>query len=164
MKSPLPNLRALFRRRTDPTPVPLRFKFTLITYGPGAIRRRTLELRHGCLWTDCNHTGLVIVPVPARWRRFRAEMDSIGVWAWRHTYDDCSTIDGGGWALEIQYADRKLDSKGHDAYPGVGGKPLREAERGRPDNPFPRFCKAVSRLIPEGQAEAFGWRYGEGPY
>jgi hypothetical protein len=54
--------------------------------------------------------------------------------------------DGPGWSLEIQHADRKLDSGGYCAYPGPGGKPVQSPGEGRPDHPFPRLLQAASRL------------------
>lgn len=161
MKSALGNLRALFRRRDDRAAVPARFKFTVENYGPSQFKN-TIELRPGGLWTKGSPTGLVIMPSPPRWRRFRAELDSIGVWAWRPTYENRYMIDGGGWALEIRYADRGIKSEGCNAWPEgdepprCGETPGEEDDESRPKDPFNRFCEAVSRLIPLDQKEAFG--------
>lgn len=79
------------------------------------------------------------------WREFRKSLDNLKVWDWRPDYPNPGNIkDGTQWAVTLQFADRKLVSKGDNNYPDASGKPV-----GKPDcsESFNAFLAAVKKLI-----------------
>lgn len=80
----------------------------------------------------------VAVP-PDAWRAFCAELDAIGVWAWKPRYENPGVMDGTQWYVEIAVGGRSIASTGYNEYPGGTLPP--DGDR------FPRFLRAVSALL-----------------
>lgn len=97
------------------------------------------------------------MPTPDAWRRFRAELDDIGVWAWRpyYTPPDYRLTHGWGWTLDIQYADRTLQSEGHDANPGPGGRTPTVRRTESPRRPVAALLPSRGAVGPQKQGEGF---------
>ncbi len=74
---------------------------------------------------------LIRVP-PERWRSFRRHLDAAKVWSWRREYMDLGVADGTSWDFAVVYADRKISSKGLNAYPSK--------------KQFQQFCTALQEL------------------
>jgi hypothetical protein len=73
------------------------------------------------------------IRVPAeRWVTFRRHLDSAKIWSWRREYIDIRVADGTGWRLQVAYADRRITSRGSNAYP--------------PKKQFEEFRTAVQEL------------------
>jgi hypothetical protein len=56
-------------------------------------------------------------PSPDEWTRFRRALDDIGVWEWEDSYSDLGVMDGTNWSFTARYGDRRVESKGTNAYP-----------------------------------------------
>jgi hypothetical protein len=56
-------------------------------------------------------------PSQKEWARFRRALDDIGVWEWAESYCDPGVMDGTNWSFTAGYADRRVESKGTNAYP-----------------------------------------------
>jgi hypothetical protein len=56
-------------------------------------------------------------PSPGEWAAFRRALDDIGVWEWAESYCDPGVMDGTNWSFTAHYADRRVESKGTNAYP-----------------------------------------------
>ncbi|MGE5530401.1 MAG: hypothetical protein ACM3X6_14840, partial [Patescibacteria group bacterium] len=80
----------------------------------------------------------IVDPAPGAWRRFRAALDAMGVWDWRAEYYT-PACDGTSWAIKIRYADREIESRGSNGYPGTEGAD--ESEE------FAAFLAAVRDLL-----------------
>lgn len=73
------------------------------------------------------------IRVPAeRWRAFRRQLDAAKVWSWRREYMDLAVADGESWNFAVVYSDRRITSKGLNAYP--------------PKKQFQELCKALREL------------------
>ena len=83
-------------------------------------------------------------PTTAQWNRFIDQLEAIGVWNWRSSYQDLNVLDGGGWSFEVVAGSRKIRSSGHNDYPGDDGKPA-----GSPSGSaaFSRLIAALSELV-----------------
>ncbi len=87
-------------------------------------------------------TGGRVLPTPTRaqWKAFRILLDKAKVWEWQSEYVDDTVCDGGGWRLEIAFADRRIGSGGSNAYPGEqGASPF-------PGSDFDMLCTAILML------------------
>jgi hypothetical protein len=69
---------------------------------------------------------------PERWRSFRRHLDAAKVWSWRREYMDLAVADGESWDFAVVYSDRRISSKGLNAYP--------------PKKQFQELCKALREL------------------
>jgi hypothetical protein len=69
---------------------------------------------------------------PERWRSFRSHLDAAKVWSWRREYMDYGVADGTSWDFAVVYCDRKISSKGLNAYP--------------PQKQFQALCTALREL------------------
>jgi hypothetical protein len=56
-------------------------------------------------------------PLPQEWVAFRRALDDIGVWEWAESSCDPGVMDGTNWSFTAGYADRRVESKGSNAYP-----------------------------------------------
>jgi hypothetical protein len=84
-----------------------------------------------------------ITPTPAQWREFREALDALKVWQWRADYPTNGTVDGTQWALDIEYADHSLKTRGSNCYPDSTGKP-----NGKPESTktFNLYLAAIKKL------------------
>jgi hypothetical protein len=64
-------------------------------------------------------------PSRDEWVAFRRALDDINVWDWHESYADLSVMDGTGWSFIAGYADRRVESRGANAYPPRFGEWLR---------------------------------------
>ncbi len=76
---------------------------------------------------------------PKAWRAFCRELDAIGVWAWKPSYENPNVMDGTQWHVEIAVGKKTLKSTGYNAFPDGTLPP--DGDR------FPRFLRAVSTLL-----------------
>lgn len=77
------------------------------------------------------------------WKRFRSELDRIGVWKWKGEYNPSqpNTHDS-TWRVMIRYADRSVEAEG-TAYPQADGS---VAGDGRMTSGFQKFSRALYQL------------------
>jgi len=87
-----------------------------------------------------------IKPTPKEWSEFRHDLDSINVWQWRDDYVAHDILDGGGWSLEVKYADKRVKSAGENAYPGTNGEPTK-VQDGKTTEPYRRLMNAMKILL-----------------
>ena len=87
-----------------------------------------------------------ISPTPNEWSEFRHDLDAINVWQWRPEYVARDILDGGGWSLEVRYADRQMRSAGNNAYPGTNGETTRKQD-GKPSKPYRLLMDAIKKLL-----------------
>lgn len=52
-----------------------------------------------------------------RWAKFRERLDKANVWDWKKAYIDHQIVDGTKWHVTIEWAGKKVDSEGSNAYP-----------------------------------------------
>jgi hypothetical protein len=64
-------------------------------------------------------------PSLRQWVAFGRVLDDSGVWEWEDSYRDLGVMDGTGWSFTAGYADRRVESKGSNAYPPRFGEWLR---------------------------------------
>ena len=84
-------------------------------------------------------------PSQASWSRLRQVLDRLGVWNWKSAYKDPGTADGTQWSVKIEYADRKLISRGSNSYPTKGGAASSSLQS---TEAFSEFTAAISSLVP----------------
>jgi hypothetical protein len=71
------------------------------------------------------HLGHFYAPGPTtelrpsrdEWAAFRRALDDIGVWRWNDSYRDLAVMDGTNWTFAVRFSDRRVESKGSNAYP-----------------------------------------------
>ncbi|MEW6689334.1 MAG: hypothetical protein AB1452_09635 [Pseudomonadota bacterium] len=73
---------------------------------------------------------VTVKPSVAQWRAFRQSLDRLNVWQWQPRYH-APVLDGTGWSLQIEYADRRLVANGHNSHPAS----------------FEAFLEAVNTLL-----------------
>jgi hypothetical protein len=83
-------------------------------------------------------------PTMEQWRKFRRELDAIGIWRWRAQYVNPGVTDGTQWSLEVAYPDRALKTQGSNDYPGDAPNPSGVPSASKA---FARYLKAVQRLV-----------------
>src|SRR4051812_13699331 len=62
-----------------------------------------------------------ITPTTEQWVAFRKALDELKLWQWRTNYPNPNVLDGTGWSIEIQYADRSNQIVGVNSYPKTSG-------------------------------------------
>src|SRR4051794_388706 len=93
----------------NPAAVPVRFRASI---GGSFGTSYVVELRPEGLWyNQCRNSEMACVegfprilkmPTLAAWRRFRAELDALDVWAWEEFYPNVALVyDGYGFGVEI---------------------------------------------------------------
>jgi hypothetical protein len=88
-----------------------------------------------------------ITPTAEQWSKFRAALDSIGVWQWKSHYPpQLGICDGTGWTLEVSYEDIEVYSDGDNSYPEDEEDDESQLSAA-PSRRFERFLKTVSDLI-----------------
>lgn len=81
-------------------------------------------------------------PTPNQWASFWKSCHQVRVFGWEDSYDNDDVVDGDHWTVRIHLADRGVDSRGSNNYPG--GNDHSDSEGYPP--PFRKFLGAVSRL------------------
>jgi len=95
-------------------------------------------------------------PTLDQWRAFWQEVDQLGAWEWKPSYDPSPdvVIDGISWGLEMEYRGSRVVTVGSNGYPG-----------GRWDDMGPvfyRFLAAVDGLIGGRRFRGKGRRFWTG--
>jgi hypothetical protein len=86
-----------------------------------------------------------IIQIPEkRWQDFWREVEAIGVWNWKRSYES-NLLDGTQWTLKLGHTGHTLHTSGNNAYPETEGHefPLEHPPGGQ----FDRFLTALSHLI-----------------
>ena len=79
----------------------------------------------------------------ARWRRFWRDVDRLGVWRWRRSYELRPVVpDAEGWSVVLAVGGRRVAAEGLGTYPDLRGRPTRRRELA-----FEPFLAAVDRLL-----------------
>jgi len=74
----------------------------------------------------------VIVDPANRWNRFMQDVIDVDIFSWEADYQPAGLVlDGTHWTVQLEVADRSIESSGSNAYPAQ----------------WDRFCSAVQRLI-----------------
>jgi len=82
---------------------------------------------------------VILKPDRAQWEEFWREMDAIGFWQWKPEYrNPCSG--GTHWNISTKFADKSLQSKGSNGYPGADDSTIPEGGQ------FDLFLKGLSKL------------------
>lgn len=53
----------------------------------------------------------------AQWKAFRAHLDAAKVWTWKGDYVNNGIVDGTLWNFTADFGDKKIESRGRNAYP-----------------------------------------------
>jgi hypothetical protein len=53
----------------------------------------------------------------AQWKAFRAHLDTAKVWTWKENYVNNGIVDGTLWNFIADFGDKKIESRGRNAYP-----------------------------------------------
>lgn len=85
-------------------------------------------------------------PTDEDWSEFLETLDDIDVWSWKKRYENPGVCDGTSWSFRIAVDDRKLETSGNNAYPGLSH--TEAFERNEPSHaPFDAFTEALQTLV-----------------
>jgi hypothetical protein len=88
-----------------------------------------------------------VKPSSERWREFRRELDSIGIWRWRSDYSTHAIADATAWSLDVEYSDRHIKTGGDGGlFPDQAGAPAPHRSAHETDQ-YTRYVKALQDLL-----------------
>lgn len=94
------------------------------SYGYAISMRPYFELKDGKITGHLpfpTFEPLNIQPTEEQWIKFWKTMDEIDIWNWKEHYEpiDIDFLDGIQWRIKIARDNRKIESRGSNAYPAL---------------------------------------------
>jgi hypothetical protein len=86
----------------------------------------------------------ILIPSKSQWHNFWQEMDAVGLWTWRPSYNAPDIMDGTQWEVEIEWGTRAVSSSGSNRYPAYEEESV---EAGGQTQRFERFAQAIRELL-----------------